>query len=54
MPLFEHFVLLAVLFGNVVEPLGDGTLLEQVCNKAWALSVYSLTPHPVALLADCS
>lgn len=37
---FEHLA----LFGKVMEPLGDGALLKEVCYWVWALKSYSLAP----------
>lgn len=41
---FRHLVALS---GEIVEPLGDGTLLEEIHQWEQALSVYSLTLLPV-------
>ena len=45
---------LVVLFGEVMEALADGALLEEICHWGWALGVHSPAPLPiVSLLPVC-
>lgn len=42
---------LAVLFGEMMEYLGDAAMLEEVCPWEWAQKVYNLTLLPLSFLS---
>ena len=41
---------LVLLFGEVMEPLGHGDLLEEICHSRQILKVYGFTLLPVGSL----